>query len=304
MTPSPTPRHVVLITMDEMRMDALSCYGCEAIETPNLDRLAAQGTLFRNGYCASPVCLPSRYSIITGQYPHANGFYSNLTEKRMQPGTPNLYNLLRDRGYRTAHVGKCHYTGAPYHLVERKATVDAEPIKGYYMSLGMTHLDLQNDKNNSQWFWDDYSRECELAGYLEPWRNAIRYENNNQVFAFPGPAEWHPDAWVGRKAVEYVTTQEGSRPNFLWVSFSGPHYPFDPPKEYLDRVREDKIGVGHWAPDEFQTPDKVHYFKKKGLKGDECLVFGAEGAFPEERGDEYWFQLRKHYYANIVLMDD
>ncbi len=284
--PSPLPApHVVLITADELRADALSCYGCEAIDTPNLDRLAAQGTLFRNAYCASPVCLPSRHSIITGQYPHANGFFSNLTEKRMSPDTPNLYHSMKTAGYRTAHIGKCHYTGAPYHKVVRRATVDEEPIKGYYMSLGIDHLDLQNDKNNSHWFWDDYSRELERAGYLEA-------------------SEWHCDAWVGRKASEYVRTQENTRPNFMWVSFSGPHYPFDPPAEYLARVRDDKVGQGAWHPDEFSQPDKVHYWKFQGATGDDILVQGAEGASAQARSEEEWFQLRRHYYANVALIDE
>lgn len=302
-----SPPHVVYITMDELRPDALSCYGGEAIETPNLDRLAEEGTLFRNAYCASPICLPSRYTMITGQYPHVNGFFSNQTEKRMEPGRPNLYNELKAAGYRTGHIGKCHYTGAPYSKVARQATIDEEAIKGYTMSLGIDNLLLQNDKNNSQWFLDDYSRELELAGYLEPWRSEIRYSGKNQVFEFPGPADWHPDSWVGRKAVDYIRLQKADVPHraqFLWVSFSGPHYPFDPPAEYLERVRDEKVGLGASDPHEFDDPKKIHSSKFHGLSPEERLIIGAEGQAGNEVPEDYWFQMRRHYYANVAQIDE
>jgi len=301
---SPKPPHILYITTDQLRPDALSCYGCEAIDTPNLDRLAAEGCLFRKAYCASPICLPSRYTMITGQFPHTNRLYSNLTQNRLSPDQPNLYKELKAIGYRTGHIGKCHYTGAPYKKVVKQATVDEEACKAYYMSLGIDNLYLQNDKNNSQWFYDDYSRECELAGHLEAWRNEIRYSGKQQVFTFPGPAEWHPDSWVGRKAVDYVQTQQGDRPQFLWVSFSGPHYPFDPPAEYLDRVRDDKVGQGHWHPDEFNDPRKIQSGKFHNLPVEERLTNGADGQAGTEVTDEYWFQVRRHYYANVAQIDE
>jgi len=70
--------HIVLITTDELRKDALSYYGNQAISTPNLDRLAEQSIAFSNAYTASPWCLPSRCAILTGQLPYNSGAYSNF----------------------------------------------------------------------------------------------------------------------------------------------------------------------------------------------------------------------------------
>ena len=72
--------HILLITCDELRKDALSCYGNRVIHTPNLDALAAAGTRFERAYSNSPWCLPSRCSLVTGLYPHNNGSYSNFRD--------------------------------------------------------------------------------------------------------------------------------------------------------------------------------------------------------------------------------
>ncbi len=64
------------------------------------------------------------------------------------------------------------------------------------------------------------------------------------MFEFPAPPEWHPDAWVGRKAVQRVRQHQGPQPLFLWASFSGPHFPFDAPRPYLDRVQQGEVGTG------------------------------------------------------------
>ena len=91
--------HILLITCDELRKDALSCYGNRVIHTPNLDALAAAGTRFERAYSNSPWCLPSRCSLVTGLYPHNNGSYSNFRDIPLDAELPNIYNLLRGAGY-------------------------------------------------------------------------------------------------------------------------------------------------------------------------------------------------------------
>ena len=201
MTATKTDRPaIVLITCDELRADALSCYGGKAVETPHLDRLAREGMLFSRAYTASPWCLPSRASLITGQYPHNHRAYSNFRDCRLDPGRPNLYNTLRAAGYTTAHAGKCHYAPVPYGETTPNRTLPYEAFRDYYLSLGIEHLDLQDDKQVSVWFMDDYARELEGAGHLASYRAAVWDRGASKVFDFPAPAEWHPDAWVGHGA--------------------------------------------------------------------------------------------------------
>ena len=67
--------NILLITSDQQHWDTLSCIGSE-VKSPNLDRLASRGTLYRRGYCPNPTCTPTRASIVTGKYPSQHGAYS------------------------------------------------------------------------------------------------------------------------------------------------------------------------------------------------------------------------------------
>src|SRR5690606_25451305 len=98
-------------------------------------------------------------------------------------------------------------------------------------------------------------------------RRAVWDRDRRKVFDFPGPPEWHPDAWVGRKAAEYIEGYSADRPLFTWISFSGPHFPFDPPKEYHTRVHEEFLGTGRFMPGEFDDPNRIHHSSYHGGGG-------------------------------------
>jgi len=294
---------VILITTDEMRKDSLRCYGNEAISTPNLDRLADEGIRFDAAYTVSPWCLPARCSILTGLFPHNSRAYSNFRKCSLNAGVPNLYRLMKGGGYTTAHVGKCHYAPVPYSEPRPDRTLPYDDFRDYYVSLGIDHLDLQDDKQVSVWFYDDYSKQLDAAGHLEAYRDAVWNRDLQKVFPFPGPAQWHPDAWVGRKAAQFLDAHDAGSPLFMWVSFSGPHYTFDPPEEYLDRVDLDKVGVGRFEEGEFDDERRIHHASYHGRDGiDGC------GPAPEHAcknyTDEYWRKLRAHYFANVAQIDD
>ena len=90
----------------------------------------------------------------------------------------------------------------PYGETRPDVTQPYEAFREYYCKLGMDDLFLQDDKQVSVWYYDDYSQELDAAGYLKAYRDATWDRSAHKVFAFPGPAEWHPDSWVGRKAQE------------------------------------------------------------------------------------------------------
>jgi len=298
--------HVVLVTADELLPGALGCYGNAGVETPNVDALADRGSKFEEAYTVSPWCLPARAALATGLFPHNNGAFTNYRkwEGRLDPELPNLYTMLGDAGYTTAHVGKCHYAPVPFHERVEGETADYERYERYYRNLGMDRLILQDDKQVSTWFEDDYSRELAEEGLRDRYREAIFAENSRKVFTFPGPAEWHPDAWVGDRAVEYIADYDGDDPLFTWVSFSGPHWPFDPPEEYLDAVDVDEAPNRTFDPDEFEDEDKIHYKSYHG--SDDVRRIDANGVVDatEEFTEEDWRKLRRYYYANIALIDD
>src|SRR5271165_7370278 len=99
------PANLVLITVDTLRADHLRCYGYQQIRTPNIDRLAAEGTRFTTVITAAPLTLPAHCSILTGTYPMFHGVRDNVGY-RLDPGIETLAQILKQRGYETgAFVG-------------------------------------------------------------------------------------------------------------------------------------------------------------------------------------------------------
>jgi N-acetylglucosamine-6-sulfatase len=103
----PVPRpNVLFILCDDLRPDALGCYGSRHVKTPRIDALAADGVRFANAFCTTSLCSPSRASILTGRYAHAHGVRNNFTE--LPVTLPHWPGRLHDAGYATAYVGKWH----------------------------------------------------------------------------------------------------------------------------------------------------------------------------------------------------
>jgi len=97
--------NIILFTSDDHSYGDLGCFGNPHVQTPNLDRFASEGALFTQMYSPSAVCMPARAAIMTGLYPHTSGGY------RFGPlvkGTPTLVALLKQAGYFTGVIGKCH----------------------------------------------------------------------------------------------------------------------------------------------------------------------------------------------------
>jgi arylsulfatase A-like enzyme len=120
---SPGRPNIVFILADDLGWGDLSCYGHERLKTPNLDRMAQQGTLFTQFYVNGSVCSPSRCAFMTGQYPARHRIHGHFAEHEqnarrgmsswLDPAVPNVAALLKSVGYATAHVGKWHLGGGP-----------------------------------------------------------------------------------------------------------------------------------------------------------------------------------------------
>ncbi|MFN0080174.1 MAG: sulfatase [Prosthecobacter sp.] len=98
--------NVLFILCDDLRPDALGCYGSKHVKTPHIDRLASEGVRFANTFCTTSLCSPSRASILSGLYAHAHGVTNNFTE--YPASMPSFPGLLHDAGYATAYFGKYH----------------------------------------------------------------------------------------------------------------------------------------------------------------------------------------------------
>lgn len=295
--------HILFITTDEQHLKTISAFGATTHQTPNIDRLFACSTVFLHAYSASPVCLPSRCTWATGLYPHNSRSISNHYGASLSNRKPNLFTHLKDHGYTTSLHGKCHFIPVPYPATRPDCTLEYEHFSTYYKSLGIDVLNLQDDKNNSLWFYDDYAKNLEELGFLSTYREEAHMKKSNQgVFDFPLDAELHPDAWVGRKAVEYIQGSDASHPQFVWVSFSGPHYPVDTPASYTAQVDISKDTGRIFRENEWES-SKYHY---NGFHGPGTTEGSGQAPQSAQKNysEEYWTRWRQEYFGNVVLIDE
>ena len=199
---------LVLVLADQVAAAALPTYGNRVVQAPHLERLGAEGVVFERAYCASPLCVPSRASLMTGLLPSATGAFDNAGE--LPASIPTFAHRLRLLGYRTVLVGKMHFIGPDQlHGFEERPMTDMYPAGFDWVP----NWDLADDERL-------------------PWYHDLR----SVLGAGPVTAtlQTEYDAEVVRRAREAIAATD-DRPLLLVVSFTHPHDPYEVPHEYWDR---------------------------------------------------------------------
>ena len=101
--------NILYIQSDQHNPNVTGCYGETTVRTPNLDALASRGTIFTNAYCASPICVPSRMSLLTGRYPYENEVWCNT--QTLSSAIPTYAHAMGAAGYRPVQIGRLHFVG-------------------------------------------------------------------------------------------------------------------------------------------------------------------------------------------------
>jgi arylsulfatase A-like enzyme len=107
------PPNILFIMTDDHAAHAVSCYGSKINVTPSLDRLAREGMKFENAFVTNALCGPSRATLLTGKYSHANGFMTNSAQDRFDGRQQTFIKMLKGAGYQTAVIGKWHLNSDP-----------------------------------------------------------------------------------------------------------------------------------------------------------------------------------------------
>lgn len=294
--------NVVFIFVDDLGYGDLSCYGATKVKTPNIDKLASQGKMFTDAHSASAVCTPSRYALLTGQYPfRANngegiwGPASITSELLIEPNKLTIADVFKNNGYATAAIGKWHlgfgkgennwqeplspgpndlgfdyYYGIPvvnsappYVYVENNRIVGGDP-KDPLVYLGRgNHVD---------------------ATPITPIPPEASQRTANQ---FKGAVEAHKkynDYTVGTillgKAVDWITdnaksSKEKENPFFLYLATTHIHHPFTPGKNFQGSSDAELYGDFIQELD-WMVGEVTACLEKEGLSENTLVVFTSD----------------------------
>lgn len=258
-------KHFLFIFTDQQRADTIHALGNRTIITPALDRLAGESVVFQKCYTPSPICVPARMSLLSGQYPARTGSNSN-SHGRVYQGE-GFYSEFTKAGWNTCAIGKMHH------------------IPDMYVPLGfkkrLTQEELAHQKDD---YWNWLRRT--------PYRNVFDFHGQrSELYYMPQisqlPSEVHPTQWIGDRSVEFINQCNSDEPMFLMSSFIHPHPPFAPPapwnKLYRSAVRQSFVP---------EDPDSYIDLLRNGH------VLHAEGISP--RCVEL---LAAYYYACISFVD-
>jgi len=222
----PTAPHILFITTDHFRRDALGCAGHSFVRTPNLDGLAASGVRCERAYTVSPLCMPARTSWVTGRYPHQHGIFGNQRPLlRSDQRRATFANRLRAAGYCTALVGKHHLLDR-YYQPGSDYCEWAQELREY----GFDHVHQVLDTTESVFNGDDFVRHMRAAGSFDVFCEAYTGPGHALDLSLGDTSDGH----IALRSIERIRRHDPSRPLFLWTSFVGPHPPYKASREFWD----------------------------------------------------------------------
>lgn len=273
--------NIVLFLTDQQRRDSLGCYGADWVQTPNLDRLAAEGARFDRCYVNNPICTPSRSSIWTGRELPGHGVY------RLYDCLPrdqiHFPERLRDAGYRTALYGKLHTSSR---LLETDHRHPHDGFEEYEWAIEASiHLDSPYN-GYRRWLQEkhpDFYRKLKENG-----RSLLHH-----------PREVHFTHWAAERTIDYIERRAGdaadgnaAQPFFVCMSVFDPHNPYeDYPLEMLDHLDADAI------------PSPLRDTRRDRPDGVEReRAHSYLGAF-DSLGDSEIAAMRRGYFASVALID-
>lgn len=202
------PKNMIVIMSDQHNKHMLGCYGNPVIETPNIDALATRGVRFTDAYCNNPVCVPSRSSMVTGQYSHTHGYWDNA--HAYGGGEDSFGTKLHQNGYTVTTIGKMHLRNDSAETGFHDQRIPLHMVNG----IGDVYGSIRDKKIARPQFL----KALESAG--------------------PGETDYtRYDREITRQAREYLLHEAPSKekPFVLYLGFVSPHFPLTVPQEYFDK---------------------------------------------------------------------
>lgn len=273
--------NLLYIFADQWRAHAVGAAGEDPVVTPNMDAFAAESMACTNAVSTYPLCSPHRAALLTGKYPQSCGMWTNckigLDEVVMlRPQEVTITDVLHDAGYVNGYIGKWHLDGSEKNF----------------------HKNPESGAVN----WDAFTPPGERRHHIDYWLSYGAMDNHlSPHYWMDTPEKIKPEKWSVEyetdKAIEFLDSQDGSRPFSLFISWNPPHPPYDQvPDKYLDLYKD--VPYRENVPEEWkQDPEYnrkrqeyfaavtgldenfgrlMSYLKEKGLDKNTLVVLSAD----------------------------
>ena len=268
---SSKPLNIIVILADDLGYGDVGCFG-SSIPTPNIDRMAQEGVRLTRFYSASPVCSPSRAALLTGRYPVRTGVVNVLMpseKKGLSPTERTIPRVLKERGYRTAAIGKWH--------------------------LGSQKGFLPCDHGFDEFYGVPYSNDM----------NPLPMLANSDVVDPDSPLPNLTGRFT-RQAVDFIRRQ-GDNPFFLYLAHTAPHIPLTPSDEFLGKSGQGMYGDVVMEMD-WSVGQVLETLAAKGLNENTLVIFtsdngpwyqGSAGKLQGRKGSTYEGGVREPFIARL-----
>ncbi|MFC1692252.1 sulfatase [Candidatus Latescibacterota bacterium] len=304
--------NIIFIMTDDQTSDQMSCYGNPILKTPNMDRLAYEGTRFNNCFCTNSLCAPSRASVLTGCYSNINGIQGNAERKgdieRLNPDLSTFPQLLQKEGYYTAIIGKYHIQGEPVGFDEWRILpgqglyFDPEFIengertktKGYVTDVITDKaLDFLRKREPARPFCLVYQHKAPHR----PFKPAPRHANLFNDIEFPYPETFNDD---------YATRRIARLAQDMKFEISLARDYDDLPKNLSDEEKKKWI-FQRFVKDHYRAVVGVDenlgrvldYLDEQGLAEDTLIIYTTDNGF--YLGEHGWYDKRFMYEPSLRI---
>jgi uncharacterized sulfatase len=295
--------NILFITADQMRRDTLGCYGNGLVCTPNIDGLAARGVLYQRAYCQSPICIPSRVTMITGKTAQHHG--ATLHNTAMRENELTLGDVLRENGYRTHFVGKPHFSSQQNTGCRESIADWREGIwngwNGPYAGFETLEMILGHSNpllaHYGEWLRENHPQHIQKFIYEN--MRPIDVSCGQGVYKNDVPEEAYSSTYVGERSCAYIKERALSgEPFYCFASFPDPHWPICPPEPWFsmyDGLSKDQIA-------DYITP----YAGERGREESppafkQFAPYDGGGHFMQNPGDAY--KITRAYWGSVGLID-
>lgn len=275
--------NIVMIFADDLGYGDLSCYGAEKIQTPNIDRLAAEGRRFTDAHSASAVCSPSRYGKMTGRYPHRENFWGPVTsggKLTIETDRETISSIIKKAGYQSAFFGKWHLG-----FGEKAPNWNGE-LKPGPLELGFDYFYGIPCANSVPPFV--YVENHRVVGQ-DP-KDPIKNGGTNYVKTMEGKGagrigggkvahELYVDDEIGvnltERSIKWLENTDKNKPFFLMLSTTNIHHPFTPDEKFVGTSEAGAYGDFTHELD-WMTGQIMKALEAQGLAENTMVIFTSD----------------------------